>query len=398
MSREAVVVESLRTGLTKAHRGSFNITEPVDYLAHTLKAVAESVPNLDTAQIEDVIVGCGFPEGCQGMNTARIAAMAAGFPLDVAATTVNRFCSSGSQAVMMAAHSIIHEGADVAIGAGVETITMMQDGTQNTTRLANQTARERFPGLYFPMGVTAEIVAERYDVSREDQDAYALKSQQRYAEAAEKGYIREEITPMTVTRKVMKKDADPYEEEFTVELDECNRPGTTLEGLSALPPVFKKPEEGGTVTAGNASQLSDGASSTLLMSADKAKELGVEPLGIYRGTAVAGCGPDEMGIGPVYAVPKLLKRHGLTIDDIDIVELNEAFASQLLYCQRQLGIPDEKLNPSGGSISIGHPFGMTGSRMTGLLLRQLKREGKRYGIVTMCIGGGQGLASLFEAA
>jgi acetyl-CoA acetyltransferase family protein len=398
MSREAVVVESLRTGLTKAHRGSFNITEPVDYLAHTLKAVAESVPNLDTAQIEDVIVGCGFPEGCQGMNTARIAAMAAGFPLDVAATTVNRFCASGSQAVMMAAHSIVQEGADVAIGAGVETITMMQDGSQNTTRLANTTARERFPGLYFPMGITAEIVAERYGVSREDQDACALQSQQRYAEAVEKGYVREEISPLTVTRKVMKKDAEPYDEEFVVEADECNRPSTTLDGLASLAPVFKKAEEGGTVTAGNASQLSDGASATLLMSSDKAKELGVEPLGIYRGTAVAGCGPDEMGIGPVYAVPKLLKRHGLTMDDIDIVELNEAFASQLLYCQRELGIPSEKLNPSGGSISIGHPFGMTGSRMTGLLLRQLKREGKRYGIVTMCIGGGQGLASLFESA
>jgi len=201
-----------------------------------------------------------------------------------------------------------------------------------------------------------------------------------------------------VTRKVMKKDAEPYEEEFTVVADECNRPSTTLDGLSALSPVFKKAEEGGTITAGNASQLSDGASATLLMSADKAKELGVEPLGIYRGTAVAGCGPDEMGIGPVHAVPKLLKRHGLTIDDIDIIEINEAFASQLLYCQRELEIPMEKLNPSGGSISIGHPFGMTGSRMTGLLLRQLKREGKRYGIVTMCIGGGQGLASLFESA
>ena len=398
MSREAVVVESLRTGLAKAHRGSFNITEPVDYLAHTLKAVAESAPNLDPAEIEDVIVGCGFPEGCQGMNMARIAAMAAGFPLDVAATTVNRFCSSGSQAVMMAAHSIVNEGADVAIGAGVETITMMQDGSQNTNRLANTAARERFPGLYFPMGLTAEIVAERYGVSREDQDEVALRSQQRYATAAEKGYIGEEIAPMTVTRKVMKKDAEPYDEEFTVAADECNRPSTTLDGLSALAPVFKKAEEGGTVTAGNASQLSDGASATLLMSADKARELGVEPLGIYRGTAVAGCGPDEMGIGPVYAVPKLLKRHGLTIDDIDIVELNEAFASQLLYCQRELGIPSEKLNPSGGSISIGHPFGMTGSRMTGLLLRQLKRDGKRYGIVTMCIGGGQGLASLFEAA
>ena len=398
MAREAVIVQSLRTGLTKAHRGSFNITEPVDYLAHTLRESVASVPNLDPGEIEDVIVGTGFPEGCQGMNMARIAAMAAGFPKEVAGTTVNRFCSSGSQAVMMAAQSIISEGADVAIGAGVETITMMQDGSQNTTRLANAAAAERFPGLYFPMGLTAEIVAERYGISREDQDAVSLTSQQRYAAAVEAGYVAEEIAPMKVTRKVMKKDQDPFEEEFTVELDECNRPQTTLEGLNSLKPVFKPAEEGGTVTAGNASQLSDGASATVLMSADRAKELGIEPLGIYRGTAVAGCGAEEMGIGPVFAVPKLLKRHGLTIDDIDIVELNEAFASQLLYCQRELGIPSEKLNPSGGSISIGHPFGMTGSRMTGLLLRQLRRQGKRYGIVTMCIGGGQGLASLFEAA
>ena len=235
MTREAVVVESLRTGLTKAHRGSFNITEPVDYLAHTLRAVAEAVPNLDAAEIEDVVVGCGFPEGCQGMNTARIAAMAAGFPKEVAATTVNRFCSSGSQAVMMAAHSILNEGADVAIGAGVETITMMQDGSQNTTRLANKAARERFPGLYFPMGITAEIVAERYGVEREAQDAYALKSQQRYAKAVEEGWIAEEIAPMKVNRKVMKKDEEPYEEEFSVELDECNRANTTAESSAARP-------------------------------------------------------------------------------------------------------------------------------------------------------------------
>jgi len=398
MAREALIVESKRTPLTKAHRGSFNLTEPVDFLAHTLRAVTEAVPNLDTGDIEDVIVGCGFPEGCQGMNTARIAAMAAGFPKEVAGTTVNRFCSSGSQAIMMAAQSILNEGADVAIGAGVETITMMQDGSQNTSRLANSAAMERFPGLYFPMGITAEIVAERYGVSREAQDEYALQSQQRYAEAVEKGYIAEEIAPMKVTRNVIKKGEEPYEEEFVASLDECNRPTTTLEGLTGLKPVFKTAEEGGTVTAGNASQLADGASATLLMSSDRAKALGVEPLGIYRGTAVAGCGPDEMGIGPAFAVPKLLKRHGLTMNDIDIVELNEAFASQVLYCQRELEIPNEKLNPSGGSISIGHPFGMTGSRMTGLLLRQLKRQGKRYGIVTMCIGGGQGLASLFEVA
>jgi acetyl-CoA acetyltransferase family protein len=307
---------------------------------------------------------------------------------------VNRFCSSGSQAIMMAAQRI-QEGADVAIGAGVETITMMTDGTQNMNRFVNKTAQERFPGLYFPMGMTAEIVAERYKVSREDQDQYGLQSQQRYAAAWDKGWISEEIAPMKVRRKVMKKGEDPFEEDAVVDRDECNRADTTIEGLRALKPAFK-PD--GTVTAGNASQLSDGASATLLMSAERAKQLGLTPLGIYRGSAVAGCGPEEMGIGPIFAVPKLLKRHGLSMKDIDIVELNEAFASQLLHCQRVLEIPNERLNPSGGSIAIGHPYGMTGSRLTGLLLRQLKRSKGRYGIVTMCVGGGQGFASLFEAA
>ncbi len=397
MAREAVIVDNVRTGLTKAHRGSFNITEPVEYTAHVLREAVSRQPNLDAAEVEDVILGCGFPEGCQGMNMARIAALAAGFPQTVAGTTVNRFCSSGSQAVMMAAHAIINEGVEVAIGAGVETITMMQDGSMNTTRMVNQGAQERCPGLYFPMGLTAEVVAERYEISREDQDKIALVSQQRYAAAAEAGYVSEDIVPMKVTRKVMKKDEEPYEEGFVVERDECNRPNTTLEGLAGLKPVFKPEEEGGTVTAGNASQLSDGASATLLMSAERAKQLGIEPLGIYHGSAIAGCGPEEMGIGPVFAVPRLLKRHDLMMDDIDIVELNEAFASQLLYCKRELQIPDEKLNPMGGSISIGHPFGMTGSRMTGQLLRELKRQGRRFGIVTMCVGGGQGFASLFEA-
>jgi acetyl-CoA acetyltransferase family protein len=394
MAREAVIVGSVRTGLAKAHRGSFNMTEPVDYTAHVLREVVAQQSKLDPAEIEDVIIGCGNPEGCMGLNMARVASMVADIPKTAAATTVNRFCSSGSQAIMMAANEIILDGADVAIGGGVETITMMQDGTANTNRLVNKAAAERFPGLYFPMGVTAEVVADRYKISREDQDAYALLSQQRYAAASDAGYIAEEIAPMKVTRKVTPKEGDAFEEDFTVDKDECNRPSTTLEGLQKLKPVFK---EDGSVTAGNASQLSDGASATLLMSADRAKQLGIEPMAVYRGSAVAGCGPDEMGIGPVFAVPKLLKRHGLTMDDIDIVELNEAFASQLLYCQRELGIPDEKLNPCGGSISIGHPFGMTGSRMTGLLVRQLKRTGGRYGIVTMCIGGGQGFASLFEA-
>jgi len=398
MAREAVIVESKRTALTKAHRGSFNITSPVDYTAHTIRETVAAVDKLDPEEITDVALGCGHPEGVMGMNMGRIAAMAAGLPVSVAGTTVNRFCSSGSQAVAMAAHLILNEGADVAIGAGVETITMMQDGTQNTHRMVNETARKRLPGLYYPMGITAEIVAERYKISREDQDKYALMSQQRTAAAQENGVLGEEITPMKVTRKVIVKDGDDYEEEAVVDKDECNRPNTTLEGLAKLPPVFKKAEEGGTVTAGNASQLSDGASTTLLMSAERAGQLGIEPLGIYRGSAVAGCQPEEMGVGPIYAVPKLLERFGLTIDDIDVVELNEAFASQTLYCQRVLGIPDEKLNPNGGSISIGHPFGMTGSRMTGALLRELKRRGGRYGIVTMYVGGGQGFASLFEAA
>lgn len=394
MAREAVIVDSIRTGLTKAHRGSFNLTEPVDYLAHALREVVARAPGLDPLEIDDVIAGCANPEGPQGMNMARIAAMAAGFPKEVAATTVNRFCSSGSQAVMMAAHQVIHEGAEVAIGSGVESISMMQDGTANTNRLVNAVAKERFPGLYHPMGITAECVADRYQVSREDQDAYGLQSQQRYANAVKQGWIAEEIAPMQVRRAVMKKGEAPYEEDAVVDQDECNRPETTSEGLASLKPAFK---EDGTVTAGNASQLSDGASATLVMSREKADALGLAPLGIYRGSAVAGCGPEEMGIGPVFAVPKLLERQGLSLDDIDIVELNEAFASQVLYCQRTLGIDNEKLNPQGGSISIGHPFGMTGSRMTGSLLRQLKRSGKRYGIVTMCVGGGQGFASLFES-
>ena len=395
MAREAVIIDSVRTALCKAGRGSFNLTRPDDQLAFCYEKLFERNPNLDRAEVGDVIAGCGFPEGAQGMNVARVASMVAGIPASVAATTVNRFCSSGSQAIAMAAHQIIQEGADVAIGSGVETITMMADGTQNTNRMVNPRGAEKYPGLYMVMGSTAEVVAERYGISREAQDECALKSQQRIAHAQEAGYFKDEIVPMEVRRKVMKKGEEPYEEDAVADRDECNRPGTTLEGLAKLKPVFK---ENGTVTAGNSSQLSDGASATLLMSAERAKQLGIEPLGIYRGTAVAGCNPEEMGIGPVFAVPKLLERLGMTLDQIDIVELNEAFAAQVVYCQRTLEIPDEKLNPNGGSISIGHPYGMTGSRMTGQLLRELRRQGKRYGLVTMCVGGGQGFASLFEAA
>ncbi len=391
--REAVVVSNVRTGLAKSYRGSFNATRSDDLCAHVLDAAMTRVPALDKADIEDVIVGCGFPEGVQGMNVARISLLGAGFPEVVAGTTVNRFCSSGLQAVAMAAHQIVAEGADAAIGAGVESITL-GEGKVNPADIVSPKVQEMWPGVYHPMGQTAELVAERYGIAREDQDAFGLRSQQRYAAAQEAGLINDEIVAMTVQWATKDAEGNIVMEEKTVDRDECNRPQTTLEGLAGLKTVFK---ENGTVTAGNASQMSDGASATVLMSADAAKQKGIEPIGIFRGFAVAGCKPEEMGIGPVFAVPKLLKRHGLKIEDIDVIELNEAFASQALYCCRELGISDEQVNPNGGAIAIGHPYGMTGSRLVGTLLRQLKRNKQRYGIVTMCIGGGQGMAGLFEA-
>ncbi len=390
--KEAVVVESLRTGMAKSYRGSFNATRPDELLSHVLAGAMDKI-GADKGEVEDVVTGCGFPEGAQGMNVSRIALLGAGFPETVAGTTINRFCSSGLQAVAVAAHHIIAEGADCAIGAGVESITM-GEGQANSNGVISDKVNEMWPGVYYGMGQTAEIVAERYKVSREDQDAFGFRSQQRYVAAAEAGLMSEEILPLDV-KWARKNDAGEMElHDHTVDKDECNRPQTTLEGLATLKPAFG---EGGSVTAGNASQLSDGASATVLMSAERAAKLNVEPLGIYRGYAVAGCRPEEMGIGPVFAIPKLLKRHGLKIEDIDIVELNEAFAVQVLYCMRELGITEEQINPNGGSIAIGHPYGMTGSRMTGTLLRQLKRTGKKYGIVTMCIGGGQGMAALFES-
>jgi acetyl-CoA acetyltransferase family protein len=393
--REAVIVSNKRTGLAKSYRGSFNNTRPDDMCSHVIKAALDAVPAVDTAEVEDVVIGCGFPEGPQGMNVARVATLGAGLPETVAATTVNRFCSSGLQAVAMAAHQIVCEGADVAIGGGTESITLGQ-GQANSNGIFNEKVGEAWPGVYMGMGDTAEVVAERYSISRQDQDAYGLRSQQRYKAALDQGLFADELVPMdAVWAKKDKATGDTAMVDTVVDKDECNRPETTLEGLSQLKPSFKP--EGGSVTAGNASQLSDGASATVLMSAERASEIGVEPMGVFRGFAVAGCRPEEMGIGPVFAVPKLLKRHGLTIDDIDIVELNEAFASQTLYCARELGCEDDRLNPNGGSIAIGHPYGMTGSRMVGQLLRELKRTGKRYGLVTMCIGGGQGMAGLFES-
>jgi acetyl-CoA acetyltransferase family protein len=392
--KEAVIVSSVRTGLAKSYRGSFNQTRPDDLLSHALDAAMKRVPKLEKGEVEDVIAGCGFPEASQGMNVARIALLGAGFPETTAGTTVNRFCSSGSQAIAMAAQEI-WGGADVAIGAGVESITM-GEGKMNANDLLNMRVSELWPGVYMPMGQTAEVVAERYKISREDQDKFGLRSQVRYAEAQKKGYVDEEIAPLKVKwARKNKQTGETEMVESVVDKDECNRADTTLEGLAKLPPAFKP--EGGTVTAGNASQLADGASATVLMSAEAASKRGIEPMGIFRGFAVAGCRPEEMGIGPVYAVPRLLKRHGLKIEDIDVVELNEAFASQVLHCMRTLGITDAQINPNGGSIAIGHPYGMTGSRLTGTLLRELKRRKGKYGIVTMCIGGGQGLAALFES-
>jgi acetyl-CoA acyltransferase len=392
--REAVVVASSRTPLAKSFRGSFNLTRPDELAAHVIRDVLGKAPRLDPAEVEDVIMGCGQPHGSQGHNIARVAALRAGLPVSVAGTTVNRFCSSGLQAIAMAAHHIMNDGADAAIGGGVESITMLKRDND-----PNPWVKEHYPGLYMVMGDTAEVVAKRYKVSREAQDRYALSSQQRTARAQDEGFFKEELAPMQVTRGILDKKTGEVvgKEDYFVDKDECNRADTTLEGLRSLPPVFDKDSGQGTVTAGNSSQLSDGASATLLMARERAEALGVRPKLVFRGFAVAGCGPEEMGIGPVFAVPKLLKRHGLRVEDIDVWELNEAFASQVVYCRDRLGIDPEKLNVNGGSISIGHPFGMTGSRLVGTIANEMLKRKARYGVVTMCIGGGQGAAGLFEA-
>jgi acetyl-CoA acyltransferase len=390
--RDVVVVASSRTPLAKSFRGSFNLTNPVDLAAHCIKDALGKVPQVETKEVEDVILGCGQPHGAQGHNIARVAAVRAGLPVSVAGTTVNRFCSSGLQSIAMAA-MMIREGADVAIGGGVESITMMQRDSS-----PHPWVKEHYPGIYMVMGDTAEVVAKRYKIGREAQDQYSLSSQKKTARAQEEGFFKEELAPMHVTRGILDKKTGEVvgKEEFYVDRDECNRPDTTLEGLMALPPHFDKSGQG-TVTAGNSSQLSDGASATVLMSTDRAKALGVKPKLIFRGFTVAGCEPDEMGIGPVFAVPKLLQRHGLKVEDIDVWELNEAFAVQVIYCRDRLGIDPEKLNRNGGSVSIGHPFGMTGSRMVGTIANEMLRSKARFGVVTMCIGGGQGAAGLFEA-
>ncbi len=394
--QEAVVVASRRTGLAKGYRGSFNMTRPDDLAAHAIRAALDDLPEVADEDVEGVLMGCGLPEGPSGHNVGRIAALRAGLPSSVPGATVNRFCSSGLNTVAMIAHRIMLAEIDVGIGAGVESITLVQNDNFRSIDLHNQPLTETWPAIYYSMGQTAEVVAQRYGISREAQDAYALMSQQRVAHAQEQGWYAECIAPIKVDRAVKQPDGSfAVEHGYVMDRDECNRPSTTLQGLASLAPVF---DEQGSVTAGNASQFADGASANVLMAASRAAALGIEPLGYFRGFATAGVDPDEMGIGPVKAVPKLLDKTGLTLDDIDIVELNEAFASQVLYCQRELDIPDEKFNPMGGSISIGHPYGMTGARMVGQLLRHLKRTSGRYGIVTMCVGGGMGAAGLFEAA
>lgn len=392
--REAVIVSTSRTPLAKAARGSFNMTRPDDLAGHAIRTALAKVPQLDVAEISDVIVGCGQPHGAAGHNVARIASLRAGLPVTTSAATVNRFCNSGLQAIVQAAHMIIAEGADAAIGGGVESITLME-----RDKSPNPWVLDRYPGVYMVMGETAEVVAKRYGISRRAQDEYSLCSQQRIARAQQEGFFRSEIAPMTVRRAVLDKKTGEKigEEEAVADRDECNRPDTTLDGLLKLPPVFDE-SGAGSVTAGNSSQLSDGASAAVVMSMDRARSLGVAPLLVFRGYVVRGCEPDEMGIGPVFAVPKLLERAGLKVDDIDVWELNEAFASQVVYCRDTLGIPMERLNPNGGAISIGHPFGMTGARLVGTIASEMQRKKLRYGIVTMCVGGGQGAAALFERA
>ena len=394
MMRDVVVVDSVRTGLAKSFRGSFNLTRSDDMLAHLIDALLERNPKIAPEQVEDVVVGAANHVGEQDGNLARLAVVLSRLPITTGGMTINRFCSSGLQSISIASNQIASGQAQIAMAGGVDSISMRN---RQTPAKAQQNKRllEEKPAIFMAMGNTAEVVARRYQVTREMQDAYALQSQKRYAKAQEDGRIAEEIAPMAVNMlKVDRETGEESHEDVVVDRDECNRPTSTIAGLSALQPVF---EEDGTVTAGNASQLSDGASMTLLMSAEHAEKLGIEPMGIYRGFTVAACEPDEMGIGPVFAIPRLLENAGLHQDDIDLWELNEAFASQCVYCRDQLGIDNEKYNVNGGSIAIGHPFGMTGSRLTGSILRELKRRDKKYGVVTMCIGGGQGAAGLFEA-
>jgi acetyl-CoA acyltransferase len=393
--RDVVIVDSVRTGLAKSFRGTFNLTRPDDMVAHCIDSLLERNHQVDPAEVEDVIVGAASQTGEQGGNLARLAVILSKLPVTVAGSTISRACSSGLNSIAFAANQIASGCSDIMIAGGVESISA---GTRQSPGKSqpHPTIREISPDIFMAMGNTAEVVARRYNVTREYQDEFSLESQLRTAAAQQAGLFDDEIMPMpTKWAKIVNKETKETEIVDGVCVgDECNRPGTTLEGLAKLSPAF---EEDGTVTAGNASQLSDGASMTLVMSAERAAQLGLEPMAYFRGWTVAGCEPDEMGIGPVFAIPKLLKATGLNMSDIDLVELNEAFASQCVYSRDALGIDPEIYNVNGGSISIGHPFGMTGSRLTGHIVRELRRREKKYGIVSMCIGGGMGAAGLFEA-
>lgn len=393
--REAVIVSTARTPLTKAHRGEFNITPGPTLAAFAVQAAVER-SGVDPETIEDLIMGCGYPEGTTGRNIGRQTVVRSGLPITMAGTTVNRFCASGLQAIAMAAGRIVVEGVPAMIAGGLESCSQIQSrsATDSGSSGIDPWLQEHKPELYLSMIQTADIVAHRYNISRQAQDEFALESQRRTAQAQDNGVFDDEIVPCTTNMAVKNKETGKVTyQDVTVDHDTCNRPGTTLEGLQKLNPVMG---EGQFITAGNASQLSDGAAACVLVEAKEAERLGLAPLGAFRGFAVAGCEPDEMGIGPVYAVPRLLERHGLTVDDIDLWELNEAFASQSIYCMEQLGLPHDRLNVNGGAISVGHPFGMTGARLAGHILLEGRRRGAKRVVTTMCIGGGMGAAGLFE--
>lgn len=397
--REAVIVSTARTPIGKAFRGAFNNTQAQALGGHVISSAVQRA-GIDPAEIDDVVIGCAAQQGTSGGNTARQCLLRAGVPVTVSGMTIDRQCSSGLMAIATAAKQIVVDGMQITVGGGLESISLVQSGKPNAHRARDPYLVQTIPALYMAMIETAEIVAARYGISRESQDAYSVQSQARTALAQQEGRFLKEIVPMSTIMTITDKETGEVSEKpVTLSADEGNRPGTSLEDLAKLKPVFKDGQivkEGRFITAGNASQLSDGASAMVLMEAREAERRGLVPLGAYRGMAVAGCEPDEMGIGPVFAIPKLLKQHGLTIDDIGIWELNEAFASQVLYCQDRLDIPNDRLNVSGGSISIGHPFGMSGARMAGHVLIEGKRRGAKYGVVTMCVGGGMGAAGLFE--